>query len=140
MDEFFAVVKPKLDNLVKFLDTELTKEKEKGNPNVDDEVIAAAKQKYNKLMEDPVMLCMVVQQLYKHFDFQTAKVNREGVREEVEKAKREAFRVMSAQSDFDPVHFQKCIAFKLPQHIDERVFMYFDMLCDYARVYGIINL
>lgn len=146
MDQFHSFLKPKLQNLINFVKSNLeslqTKElQETGKSEIDDELIGAITNRYVALRDDPIILVQMCQQfLFKHFDREAKKLDTEAVKAEFEKAKKEAFKIASIQPDFDPVKFEKIVGYKLPAFIEERVFQYLHMFCDVGCTFGVDKL
>ncbi len=144
LDAYHAIVKPKLDNLVKFLDTELRKEIQRNPSQCDEEILTTMLQKYVMIKDDTITLAMVVRELLKHWkqnpETKEFYVDKEAVQAEVEEAKKKAFSVVSCQPDFDAKKWDKCVNYKLPLHVEDRVYMYYHMLCDLAVAFGLDNI
>jgi hypothetical protein len=140
MEVYFNAVSQKIKNLVSFVEIELAKEIEKGNTDIDAEVIKYVKNRYYVLTQDPIILVLVVKQLLPFFDKTECKLDRVAVEKQIEDAKKVAFAEMSTRPDFDAKDFQRKMDAKLPQHVEDRIFLYLDMLCDYAVKYRVDEL
>lgn len=140
MDAYFIHAVPKINNLVQFLETELKAEEERGNLEIDQNIITSVRNKYAMLMRDPITLVMVVKEIIPYFDTEAHVIKRTDFEKFVDEQKKEAFRSMSEQPEFDPEAFKKSIEYKLPEHVNERIYRYLAFLCDLGLSFKIDSL
>jgi hypothetical protein len=139
MDVYFKVVTPKLNNLLVFLTTRFQEEMIQKEGAVDEEVLNAIISGYKTVYSDPVALGTAVISLLEFWEGEKG-INKEALKVEVEKRKQTAHEVYSKLPGFDEVKWQKCVNYDLPEDVEEKLYMYYHMLCDLAVSFGIDQL
>ena len=137
MEAYHKIVSPKIQNLVNYLDTELKAEITKGTTELTLSDLDELKLRYNTLREQPIILVMLVKEFLTVFDTKTSKLDREKLKELIERGKKEALVHMMKEDNFDAAAVKRRMELKLPAHVEERVYQYMDLLCDYGTQMGV---
>lgn len=127
---FYTFVKPKLDNLVQMLETELSKRQ------CDPEIVEFLTRNFKVLKESDVYVEAFVKEhllnywvySYEQKDFV---FDSESWEADSLKHKKQQFEMGSTlDPSFNVETFEKVVNYKLPKEIEDRVYQYFAMLCD----------
>lgn len=140
MDAYYAVVKPKLNNLLGYLSVRIKEEMIKENGQIDEEVLGAIISGYEKVYNDPIALGTAIIDLLKFWGGPEKGVDREGLKAEVVKRKAEAHAIFSKMPGFKEDKWQMCVNYNLPEDVEDKLYQYYHMLCDLAVAFGIDKL
>lgn len=138
MDAYFAVVKPKLDNLLRFMVQRL--QEDAIAQGLGDEFLGSIMERYHQMFSDPIVLGMALKELLKFWRGPELGIDKEGLKKEVEEHKKTAYALCSVAPGFNQEHWDKCMNYKMPDDVDEKLYAYYHMLCDLAVAYEIDKL